>query len=105
MWIFLSFSIVINVVVFGVYKSWNGPHGDDSRMEAGGLENMTGEGRNCPEDDGKVMGSDDTIFSQLVKLQMVEGLPWADDSDVCKEHRNMSSSINQRVNLSILKAS
>lgn len=53
-----------------------------TRMEGGCLENMTGKGLNYPEDDGKVTGSDDTILSQLVKLQMVEGLPGADDSDV-----------------------
>lgn len=29
--------------------------------------------------------SDDTILGQFVKLQVVEGLPWADDSDVCRE--------------------
>lgn len=108
MWIFLSFSIVINVAVFGVYsviKVGMVHMETTASMEAGGLENMTGKGLNCPEDDGKVTSSDDTILSQLVKLQMVEGLPWADDSDVCKKHRNMSSSINQRVNLSSLKAS
>lgn len=55
-----------------------------ARMEAGGLENVTGRGLNCTEDDGKVTSSDDTILSQLVKLQMVEGLPGADDSDVCR---------------------
>jgi hypothetical protein len=27
---------------------------------------------------------DDAILGQLVQLQVVEGLPWADDSDICK---------------------
>lgn len=87
MLIFLSFSIFINVAVFGVYsviKVGTVPMETTARMEAGCLENMTGKGLNCPEDDGKVTGSDDTILSQLVKLQMVEGLPGADDSDVCR---------------------
>lgn len=99
---FLSFSIFINVAlscfVF-YYKIWNGPLGADGQ-DGDGWFGDHGRG-----DDGKVKRSDDTILSQLVKLQMVEGLPGADDGDVCRQkHSNMSSSIIQRVNLSSLKA-
>lgn len=27
---------------------------------------------------------DDAVLGQLMQLQVVEGLPWADDSDVCR---------------------
>lgn len=30
-------------------------------------------------------GSDDAVLGQLVQLQVIEGLPRANDSDVCKE--------------------
>lgn len=35
------------------------------------------------EDGGKMVDSDDAILSQLVQLQVAEGLPRADDCDVC----------------------
>lgn len=60
------------------YKRWNGPLGADGQDGDGWF------GDHGREDDGKVKRSDDTILSQLVKLQMVEGLPGADDSDVCR---------------------
>lgn len=52
------------------------------------------KGLNCTEDDGKVEDSDDAILSQLVKLQMVEGLPGANDSDVWRQKDTNMSSMN-----------
>ena len=49
-----------------------------ARTEAVGLEHMVGM-----LGDGVCLALDDAVLRQLVKLQMVEGLPWADDSDVC----------------------
>lgn len=60
------------------YKRWNGALG------ANGQDGGRWFGDHDGKDDEKVKGSDDTILSQLVKLQMVEGLPGADDSDVCR---------------------
>lgn len=38
--------------------------------------------------------SDDTILSQLVKFQMVKGLPGTNDSDVCRQKDTSMSSVN-----------
>ena len=32
--------------------------------------------------------SDDSILGQLIQLQVVEGLPGADDCDICREKRH-----------------
>lgn len=34
---------------------------------------------------GSQEGSDDAVLGQLVQLQVIEGLPWANDGDVCAQ--------------------
>lgn len=34
--------------------------------------------------EGRGPGLDDAVLGQLVQFQVVEGLPWADDGDVCR---------------------
>lgn len=53
----------------------NGPTG--AHGEGGGR--LEGESE---EDGGKMVDSDDAVLSQLVQLQVAEGLPRADDCDV-----------------------
>lgn len=54
----------------------NGPTGAHGR-DGGRTEEES-------EEDGvKMVNSDDAVLSQLVQLQVAEGLPRADDCDVC----------------------
>lgn len=57
-------------------------------MRANGPIGAHGQGRGRTEgereeDGGKIVDSDDAVLSQLVQLQVAEGLPRADDCDVC----------------------
>lgn len=42
------------------------------------------EVEDCGMNGGGLKDLDDTILGQLAKLQVVEGLPGADDCDVCR---------------------
>lgn len=45
---------------------------------------MDVEVEDCGMNGGGLKDLDDTILGQLAKLQVVEGLPGADDCDVCR---------------------
>lgn len=54
--------------------------------EADGLKCMDGS-CNPQRIAGRCMeGSDDAVLGQLVQLQVIEGLPGANDSDVCNRN-------------------
>lgn len=49
---------------------------------------------------GRCRGSDDAVLGQLVQLQVIEGLPGANNGDVCvtKHSKHLDHSADQRRN-------